>query len=255
MDRGAQVNQRQHHPGTGPPLEWVEEPVWASVGAGWGHRAGTNTVPNPEPGHGAQTPLQCSAEILPPWIAALPLPTSTASHPPGKPHQRQLRTDRQTDRQLSKTHPWLPSAPARARAPLSAGKHGQGPAGARSLAPPCPRRQEPWERKARTKMTFLLIRAIKNKVERGRSRLPTLPSSSAPAPKPSPAAGESPARACAGTAGEPSPAGSWHSGHIPHVQHFLLAFVIPQRPHSRWEGRGETRGVPCRPLGIITPLH
>lgn len=181
-------------------------------------------------------------------------PGSTASHPPGKPHQRQLRTDRQTDRQLSKTHPWLPSAPARARAPLSAGKHGQGPAGARSLAPPCPRRQEPWERKARTKMTFLLIRAIKNKVERGRSRLPTLPSSSAPAPKPSPAAGESPARACAGTAGEPSPAGSWHSGHIPHVQHFLLAFVIPERPHSRWDGTGRSPRGPVPAPGHHHPL-
>lgn len=163
---------------------------------------------------------------------------------------------RQTDRQLSKTHPWLPSTPARARAPRSAGKHGQGPAGVRSLAPPCPRRQQPWERKARTKMTFLLIQAIKNKVETRQVTAPDaaqLLGSSSQSP---PAAGESPARACAGTAGEPSPGGCWHSGHIPHVQHFLLAFIIPMWLHSCWEGEGDARGGPVpAPLGITTQLQ
>lgn len=103
------------------------------------------------------------------------------SHPPGKPQQRQLRTDRQTD--SSARH--IPGCRALQHVPghpKFAGKHGQGPGGVRSLAPPCPRRQQPWERKARTKMTFLLIQAIKNKVERGRSQLPTLPSSKAPNP-------------------------------------------------------------------------
>lgn len=125
-------------------------------------------------------------------------------------------------------------------------------------------------------MTFLVIRAIKKKkktkVERGRSRLPALPSASPrdellrfheKNKKTSPA-GESPARACAGRAADPLairraptpgparvPPAPGRAGAFPALKHFLLAFIILGAAAVLPGGeRGRVGRVSRRPLSI-----
>lgn len=141
-------------------------------------------------------------------------------------------------------HPLLPASTGRAR--RGAGAH-----------PTLPAAPEPWESQGRTKMTFLVIRALKNKVERGRWRLPALPSASPLRRAPRlrlrnllvlpmnhrPCVCGQSRRALRHPAGPgagpcPGASGSWQSRHIPHVKHFLLPFIIPERPRRCQEGRG-----------------
>lgn len=115
---GAQANYSP-----GPTLEWGEEPVLplASVGAAWGAQCLSKA------GGTEHTPHTSTDVSL--WITAFS---------PAKPQEASprawLNEPPQTDRQLSKTHPWALRAFAHAGAPLCADKHRQGPAGARGLS-------------------------------------------------------------------------------------------------------------------------
>lgn len=102
-------------------------------------------------------------------------------------------------------------------------------------------------------MTFLLIQAIKNKVETSRSQLPTLPSSSAPAPSPLlllvnhlpervQAQPVSPRQAAAGTAGT--------------FPTFNISFWLSSSPCGcipAGREREKPAGVPCRPHWASPP--
>lgn len=169
-------------------------------------------------------------------------------------HQQLLPEDSRTHGTVPSARPSLGRAanagaagrqPSETRGACSRHKHGQGPGGrgARSTLPSAP---EPWEREARTKMTFLLIWAAKNKAERaggGSRRCPARPRllpGAASALNAAPAAGESPAPACAGKAsGSPNVPGS--SGSVPRAKRYLFAFITwePSRgTRLSQEGRG-----------------
>jgi len=69
-----------------------------------------------------------------------------ASHPPSKQQRTRLRTDRQ----LGTARRRLRSTSTRAGASFCRQARAR-PRRGGGLAPPCPRRQEPWERKAKNK--------------------------------------------------------------------------------------------------------
>lgn len=85
--RGARVNHSQHHPGAGGPRSLSGLP------GGWRGAQGWNKHSSPPSARGWSTSPPLSRAQL------RSFPPSAASHPPGKPQQRQLRTDRQPAQQ------------------------------------------------------------------------------------------------------------------------------------------------------------